>query len=141
MTRPKPYRSLPHTADIRVRFSGRNLSELFRHGVFALTDTLVEARTVRPRSVRRLRLKAPSLDLLLVRFLQELLFLFDAKGFLARRIVFDELRPEGLKAGLVGEIFDPKRHRPKTEVKAVTYHGLAVTRKEGKWIAEMVFDV
>jgi SHS2 domain-containing protein len=78
---------------------------------------------------------------LLVRFLSELLFLHDARGWLFRgaEVVFVDdgrIRAEGR-----GERFDPDRHRIARQVKAVTYHGAHVGRDESGWSARIVLDL
>ena len=40
-----------------------------------------------------------------------------------------------------GEKLDFKRHRLKTEIKAVTYHQLKVQKVKDTWQAEVIFDV
>ncbi len=46
-----------------------------------------------------------------------------------------------LVAELSGEPFDQRRHRLRQEVKAVTYHQLAVEPVLGGWRARVVFDI
>jgi SHS2 domain-containing protein len=41
----------------------------------------------------------------------------------------------------LGERFDPAVHSIETEIKAATYHGLRLERKDGGWTARMIFDV
>jgi SHS2 domain-containing protein len=40
-----------------------------------------------------------------------------------------------------GEKIDPGRHEIKTEIKAVTYHGLYLRQTERGWEAQVIFDV
>jgi hypothetical protein len=44
-------------------------------------------------------------------------------------------------APLRGEVFDPNRHMPRGEIKAVTYHQLAVEKLADEWRARIIFDV
>lgn len=145
MPTKRVYRLLEHTADIRVRIVGRTLKDLFQNAVATLTDTLTDWKTVRKLRSARLRFREESLDLLLVRLLQEILFLFDARGFVARRLEFTRfdvtMTPKVLEARAWGERFSPDRHPPKTEIKAVTYHRLKVAKTRRGWVAEIVFDV
>ena len=46
-----------------------------------------------------------------------------------------------LAGTLSGEKLDPDRHPIKILIKAVTYHGLEVTRQQGEWHADVVFDI
>ena len=141
MPKKIPYRLLEHTADIRIRIQGRSLKELFQNAVYALTDTLTDVRKVKKKTSKRIRIVAENRELLLVRLLQELLYLFDAKGFLARRLEFIRFDDTMIAARAWGERFSPRKHPPKTEIKAVTYHGLKVEKRRRQWVAEIVFDV
>ncbi|RMG32686.1 MAG: archease, partial [Planctomycetota bacterium] len=52
---------------------------------------------------------------------------------------FDE--QGGLRATVRGERFDPQRHRPGHEVKAITYHGLKVEQRDGEWLGDVIVDI
>jgi protein archease len=139
---PKPYRALEHTADLRLEIRGRTFRDLLKNAVFALADQLVEARLVKTTSSRRVRARVTTPEESVVGLLREVLFLFDAKGFIARTAQKIAFKKGGLEAVLKGEKFSPMRHRPKTEIKAVTFHNLKVRKKRGGvWSAEVVFDV
>src|SRR2546427_2516247 len=68
----------------------------------------------------------------LVRFLGDVLYLYDTERFVPDR---------GSPARLSGEPFDPARHHALREVKAATYHGAAVLRDAAGCPATIVFDV
>jgi len=64
-------------------------------------------------------------------------FLID--GFIWRDA---EVTPRGktMVASVTGEQFDPRRHQLIEEIKAVTYHRLAVENTAAGWRATVVFD-
>ncbi len=106
-------------------------------------DAMVDVSTVEPTSERRVSLSAPSLDLLLHKWLSELLFITDVEG-----LVFSEFAVEvdpwgepSVDARVRGEPLDPRRHRIKTGLKAVTYHDLSVRREGETWVARVTIDV
>jgi len=79
---------------------------------------------------------------LLVCWLQELLYRFETERLVPLRFEFAEAAPSGIRARVGFGRFDPKRHRASTEVKAVTYHELAVREEaDGTWSARMILDV
>jgi len=83
-------------------------------------------------------------DLLLVEFLQEVIYFKDAQRLL--------LRPEAVSvqrlgervrvsARLTGEPLDPKKHEQQVDVKAVTYHRLEVKQTDRGWEAFVILDI
>ena len=97
------------------------------------------------RERRAIRLEESEPDLLLYRFLEELVYFKDAEGLLLR---VPEVRVRGgdggafvLEAEGRGEPLDPARHQLQVDVKAVTLHRLRVERTGRGWEAFVVLDV
>ena len=114
----------------------------------AASEALLAATVERPEAVAErtretLHLRDAELDLLLLRFLNELVFLRDARGLLlrAREVRIDRGEDVVLGAVLVGEPLDAARHRLASEVKAVTAHGLRVRQVADGWEASVTLDV
>jgi len=134
------YELIEHTADVGIRVMAATPDALFETAALALTELMTDVATVEPRLERAMELKEESLDLLLVCWLQEILFLMDTEG-----LVFSvfEVQIEGaaLQATLRGEPFNPEVHPRKSDVKAVTYHHLEVTTHGDGWEARVILDV
>jgi len=109
-----------------------------------LAATVEDPASVRDELSRCVELAAGDLDLLLLRFLNELVYLRDAEDLLlrARHVRVADL-PEGphIHAELVGERWCSGRHIPGAEVKAATVHGLALRPVNGRWEARATLDV
>ena len=56
-------------------------------------------------------------------------------------LVFTEYSDTLLTATVGGETLDPSRHPIDTEIKAVTYHQIAVEQVGGHWQARVIFDL
>ena len=140
-----PWEPLDHTADAGAVVTAGDRRELFVEALRALTDCITEVGRVRPTASRAVSLAAVDLELLLVEWLGEALYLFEVEGFLAsgaRLTIVDRGESGlGLTGTLLGEPHDPGRHPHKVAVKAITYHGLAVARGERGWRARVVFDI
>ena len=108
-----------------------------------LAVTVEEPDRVRRRQHRRLQLEEPDLELLLLRFLNELVYLRDAEELLLHpeRLSIRQQGEAGLEAELAGETIDPERHRLASEVKAATAHGLRVAPTGAGWEARVTLDV
>jgi SHS2 domain-containing protein len=139
--RRRPYRQLPHTADLAWRLWGQDLPELFENAGRALSATLTDRRYLRRRATREVRLRAFDREALLVDWLNHLLYLFDIDGFLGRDFQVELLTPDSLVAAVTGESFDPARHPERTGVKAATYHQLSIVPVQDGWEATVVLDL
>ena len=139
--RRRPYRQMPHTADLAWRLWGKDLPELFENAGRALSATLTDRRYLRGRVTREVSLTSVDREALLVDWLNHLLYLFDLDGFLGRDFQVESLTPERLKARVTGESFDPARHPSRTGVKAATFHQLSVVPVKDGWEATVVLDL
>jgi len=137
---PGSYELIDHTADVGIRVTAATPDALFETAALALTELMTDPATVEPRLERTMELKEESLDLLLVCWLQEILYLMDTEG-----LVFSvfEVQIEGaaLQAILRGEPFNPEVHPRKSDVKAVTYHRLEVATHGDGWEARVILDM
>jgi len=139
-----PYTCFDHTGDIGIDVDAGDPGELFAEAARALTDIMTEHGAVVVAGTRQVTLAAATLDLLLVDWLSEILYIFDTKRwFVARAEVVLTRGDDGyaLDATLGGEPFDPARHPVKLTLKAVTYHALELAERDGAWRARVVFDV
>ena len=139
--RRRPYRQMPHTADLAWRLWGKDLPELFENAGRALSATLTDRRYLRRRAIREVRLTAGDREALLVDWLNHLLYLFDIDGFLGRDFQVESLTPERLEARVIGESFDPAHHPERTGVKAATFHQLSIAPAGDGWQATVVLDL
>ena len=144
--RDEVYAELDHPADVFLEIRGGDLPQLFENALFALYDQVVELRGFGSGHERTVVATGPTVAEALRSLLAEALYRFDTEGYVATAAaVTVATRQEGeveAKARLSGEILDRKRHTLLTEVKAVTYHRLAVWEvPAGGWRATVLFDV
>ena len=138
MTAMRRYEELEHTADLKIRIHGQDREELFRNASWALAELLVEVGEPVPGSERTLNLPgAADYSLLLVDFMSELLYLWEAEGLVFIATGQLEVSLQGVSATL--EAFEPKAYRQ--AIKAVTYHGLEIEDTEGGFQAKIIFDI
>ena len=137
----KRYEFFDHTADVGIRVFGSSLAELFENAGFALFDIITDIAKVRAREKRCITISRDSVDELLVEWLSRLLYLNATELLLCSKFHVQEIALQSLTGEAWGEIFQDNRHVIKTEVKAVTYHGLKVYQDEGLWKATVVLDV
>ena len=135
------FREIEHTADIGIELEADTVAELFRRAGLALFSLMVSLDGVEPREEREEFVHAEGWEDLLHDWLSRLLHSFLQDGFIAARITIEEIDSTHVRARLAGEKLDYGRHNFETEIKAVTYHQLALTCEKGRWQARVIFDV
>jgi SHS2 domain-containing protein len=132
------------TSDLSFVARGATLEALFAAAAEALLSATVEDPEGIGSGARRpIALEEPDLELLLLRFLNELIYLRDAEALLLRPswLEIEAGPPARLVGELVGEAIDAGRHRLSGEVKAATAYGLAVREDPSGWRAAVTVDV
>jgi SHS2 domain-containing protein len=137
----KTFKIIDHTGDMGIVVYGGDLRELFSNAGRAFFSLITHLNRIRSTFEHTIVLKSENLDELMVTWLGELLYLFDAKGMLLKKFDLDEIHKHGLRAVVRGESFQPERHVIKREIKAVTYHQVKVEKKGGKWEGRIIFDL
>ena len=130
---------VPHTADVKIRATAPTLETLFSEALAALMQVLYGPDR-NGGEKREITLDAEDQESLLRDFLSEVLFIAEVDG-----LVFSgadiHLSGGHLSAMLDGEPFDRRRHAMGTEVKGISYSGLAITHDANGYMLDIVFDV
>lgn len=133
------YEIVEHTADVGVRARGATLEEVFEQATLGLCDIAGILAPGRGEEVGVKVDSAPDLGSLLVDWLSEVLYLHDTRGAALGALRVDEVG-RGRAAGSV-MLTDLRLESVGTQVKAVTYHQLAVEQTRDGWTARVFFDI
>ena len=136
-----PFRILEHTADVGFVAFGSTREETFANAARALFDLMVDLDTIDPGEDIPVRVEGADPESLLVNWLSELLYLHDTEGWLFRDFEIQNLRDDSLAAIARGEKLQRLRHQVKLQVKAITYHQLALERTPEGWRAQVYVDI
>lgn len=132
-------------ADVAFEAEGGTLAELFSNSAEALTNSMiVDVKSIEQKTLRNIVLEADDPEMLLYRFLQELVFYKDAEILLFSRYdpdITEEEEKWRLKADVYGEEMDQKKHQLAADVKAVSLHNFKVQKMPEGWRAEVILDV
>ena len=131
----------PHQADVGVRGIGASKVEAFEQAAFALTAVMTDPQALSPTEKVEITCEAPDDELLLVDWLNALVYEMATRKLLFGRF---EVRLAGhrLEGRAWGEKIDVARHQPAVEVKGATLTCLWVGQEAGgAWIAQCVVDV
>jgi SHS2 domain-containing protein len=133
------YEFLEHTADVTFKAYGRDLNELFENAAEALESTMVMLDNVALEETFSIEASSDSYENLLYDWLTKLLITFELERLVVKRC-FVRIAGLFLAADCVGERLDRSKHKLNAEVKAVTYHNLAVTKND-VYHVEVTLDV
>ncbi len=124
-----------------VRGRGGTCAEAFEQAALALTAIVADPRQVHPLERVELACEAPDDELLLVDWLNAVIYEMDTRHVLFCRYRVS-LACHRLRGEAWGESVDVRRHSPAVEPKGATYTALAVRREaDGSWLAQCVVDV
>jgi SHS2 domain-containing protein len=130
----------PHDADVGVRGFGATPEEAFVQAAMALTAVTTDAE-IRPDTVIEAHCDAPDLELLLVEWLNAVIYEMAVRNMLFGRFAVS-INDGHLEGTLWGEPVDVERHAPACEPKGATYTALKVARdQDGVWSAACIVDV
>jgi len=106
----KKYEPFAHTADLGLRVWGKSLEELFTNAAEGMFSLITDIEKVMPK--KRVAIEMEGLDevSLLVNYLNELLFQFEAHGMLFSRFKIDEMDTNRVVGWVEGEEYDPGKH-------------------------------
>ncbi len=138
-----PYRFLPNVAlaDVAYEVRSRKVNGIFEGAAIALTEVMVDRRSIRPRLRRELRVAAGDVDRLLYDFLTELIIMKDVESLLFKEFNVSLEGKKSLLCTMKGETIDRKRHRLRNDVKAVTMHMFGIKRAKEGLKAIVVLDI
>jgi SHS2 domain-containing protein len=120
---------------------GGDVKELFANAALALFSLITEPESIQEKSHLNLTVSSDERDTLLVEWLNELIYFFDAKHILFNRFDIQSLTQNELKATCHGEGFDPMKHKIKRGVKAATYHMLRLDKNNDGYKAQIILDI
>ena len=134
------YKILEHTADVMFEVYGKGLNELFENSGIAVTDIIVERKSLKARVKKEIKLENEKADGLLFDFINELIYLKDAEGLLFKDF---KVKTDGgkLNALLLGDKIDREKHKLLTDVKAITLHKFEVKKAGKEWVGRFILDI
>lgn len=137
----KDYKIIDHTADIGIEVSSKEMPKIFLKAAYAMFDIIADIAVSGDSAQVELEVKveAQNVEELLVAWLAELLSLSDCRGLYFQDFDIKEFSHTNICAKVKG--VESKLCKGKTEIKAVTYHGLTIDHKNDCLRAQVIFDV
>jgi len=135
------YELIDISGDVGIRAGGAGCEEAFVNAGIGMYSLITDIEKIGDAKPLEIRVTSDSPEGLLVNFLNELIFHFDAHNFIGRRIEFAEFSEDFLRATIHGQEFDPARHEQRLLLKAATYHNLQFKKSAGRCEIEVIFDI
>jgi tRNA nucleotidyltransferase (CCA-adding enzyme) len=123
-----------------VRGLGATKAQAFEQAALALTAVITDPDKLTANQVVDIFCEAPDDELLLVDWLNALVYEMATRKLLFGRFEV-HITDHQLNARAWGEPADVAKHQPAVEIKGATYTALRVAQENGQWIAQTVVDV
>lgn len=130
---------LDHTADLQVECRGESFKSLLETAAKALYAATLHKYPKQASAQKDISLSAHSREELLVRWLQELIYLLEAEHFVAMEFEFRKVDECNLEVSLHGNTCMPEERAE--EIKSATYHELSIKEENGAYTARIMFDL
>jgi SHS2 domain-containing protein len=139
------YKVLEHTADVGIEAVGTDFAEALEKASEGLSSIMVNMKEIETFEMKDIFLEADDEELLVVKWLNEILFYFDSESFVCKKVQVKEIKKcDGsykIQGLFFGKCFDPKEDTMLVHVKAVTYHQLSVIKEKDNVMIKVFFDI
>lgn len=127
------------TADMAFAAYGRDLNELFSNAAKAVMSIMFEGE-IESKIVREIKLEGKEDIVLLQKWLSEVLYIFETENIVFSRF---DVSTDGrkLSAKIYGEEYNLEKHKFIIDIKAVTFHRMAIEKIDKGYKCTVVVDV
>ena len=137
----KPFEVIDHTADIGIVAYGATIKQVFANAALGLFDLMADLDDFKEGLQRELELSAEDVEVLLIEWLNELIYIFDVEHIIFKKFEIEKLTSTQIKARCFGERMKPGHHKLKREIKAATYHMLQISKEDSTYKVQVIFDI
>lgn len=131
----KVYEELAHTADLFLRFFGKDYPDLIMNVFFGLIDYLGINYSEKHSSINTIKEKFTDIDFLLINLINDWIYYLEKKKVLIPISIHLKERVAILKF----KMYEVRQIR--MTIKAATFHKLSIKQSESNYSAEIVFDL
>ncbi len=135
------YEFFDHAADVGIALRGESLEGLFMAAGHALMEWIGPEPASSQAMNLQLQVRAETCEELLVRWLQELMFLFQHKHAYFTGADSLSVTCLALSGEIAFRIWEDSSYGDYQEVKGVTYHQLHVRHEGDCWKARVILDI
>jgi SHS2 domain-containing protein len=141
----KKFEFLEHMGDAYIAAYGETLEEAFSNAGLAMFEVMTDTKLIEPKLRDEIIVEGEDEIALLHNWLEALLLKFEIELKLYSSFNVKKIKRKNggflLEAEVFGETFNKDKHLSKTEVKAVTYHQMNISKEAGKFIVKFILDL
>ena len=137
----KKYRVIRRSSELSLRLSGDARAQVLADAGFALFDLLVDLTAVEARESVTLEVEGLDNDDLMVNWMRELLYEYQASGFVLKEFEIREAGEFFVRAEARGEKYDPDRHEEREAIGAVDERLSHLGKMGSQWTAQVGFEL
>jgi SHS2 domain-containing protein len=129
MSKTTSFRYLDHMTDVIVEAFGNTLEDAFANSALGLVNTMFELSEVIPKMEIKIYADGYDLESLLYNWLEKIILVMLIDNIVISNLKVNISERNGYYSIIgvaTGEHIDLERHRYKIEIKAVTYHEMAI---------------
>lgn len=134
----KKYEYFEATADIGLRAYGKTMTEAFENAGLAIFNIISDTSNITPLKEIEFEITSEDEVSLLYDYLEELLFYHEIEFMLFSQFDVEIDENLHLKAKIKGEKINWDKHERKTEIKAITFHKMAVKKTDAVEVQAIV---
>jgi len=135
------YATFDHTGDLGLEVWAATPRELYAEAAIALMAQIADVGADAPVERAEVSLEGDEPADLLVHWLNSVLLESDLRHVVWTVVQVHRLTPRRIEATLLGTRIDPSRHTLLREVKAVSFHDMALTLDPGRCRCRLVLDL
>ncbi len=132
---------IEHTADFGIKIWASSFKTLFEKGAKIFENLLVDLKNVNLKEKMEFEVEGENKEELFLNLLRELLFIFETKGFIFKKLKIEFKDDNKIFVSGKGEKFSPLKHKRKLNIKAVTYHNFYLRKTKNGFETQVIFDV
>ena len=138
---PGSYHIIEHPADTGFEVQGATKEEVFVSAARAFFSLIWQIKTQQNNEPETIEVSGNDLEELMVNFLEEFLYLYEAKGLVCTTIEVETVTRNKVRARAWLQPFNRDNDEELLGVKAVTYHQLFLGKTGDMWTARIFLDI
>jgi SHS2 domain-containing protein len=138
---PQQFKVIEHTADTGFEVRGRTRAKAYEAAALALFQTMWEINKEKHVEPVNLKINGGDPPELLVNFLEEFLYLYEAKELVCTKVRVDSVTEDKISARAWLQNFTRDKDQELLGVKAITYHQLFIGKQDDEWVVRVFLDI